>query len=139
MRRAGLWAGAWTAVPATLLIARQLAETPKAENLYALELFAILGKSEDVQRITAIAKAKDLGPARWKLVGSFGHPGLMELLLSELANPDPEVAAAAGAAFSKMTGQNNESKEVVPLPDSSLSRARWGQDEGPAGWSNKGV
>jgi len=146
VRRAGLWAAAWTAVPATLLIARQLAETPKTENLYALELLAILGKPEDVQRIAAIANRKDLGPRRWKLVGSFGHPGLMELLLPELANPDPEVAAAAGAAFSKMTGQNIESKdrttpswkdggqrdelqaefvEGVSLPDPTLSRARW--------------
>ena len=121
VRRAGLWAAAWTAVPGALLIARQLAETSKRENLYALELLAILGKPEDVQRITAIAKDKDLGPSRWKLVGSFGHPGLMELVLAELANPEPKAAAAAGAAFSKMTGQDIESKR----PDPNLARARW--------------
>src|SRR5215217_7609569 len=70
----------------------------------------------------------------------------MELRLSELANPDPEVAAAAGAAFSKMTGQNIGPKdrttppskdggqrdeleakflEGVSLPDPTLARARW--------------
>ena len=146
VRRAGLWAAAWTAVPGALLMARQLAETPTPENLYALELLAVLGTSEDVQRMIAIAKVKDLGPARLKLVGSFGHPVLMELLLAELANPDPEVATAAGAAFSKITGQDIDSKnrttlppkdgkepdefeaeflDEVTLPDPALARAQW--------------
>ena len=146
VRRAGLWAAAWTAVPATLLIARQLAETPTPENLYALELLAVLGTPEDVQRVIAIAKVKDLGPARLKLVGGFGHPVLMELLLAELTNPDPEVATAAGAAFSKITGQDIDSKDrttlppkngkepdefeaeflgEVTLPDPTLARTQW--------------
>jgi uncharacterized protein (TIGR02270 family) len=116
VKRAGLWAAAWTAVPGALLMARQLAETPTPENLYALELLAVLGTSEDVQRMIAIAKVKDLGPARLKLVGSFGHPVLMELLLAELANPDPEVATAAGAAFSKITGQEIDPKDRTTLP-----------------------
>ena len=42
VRRAGLWSAAWTAVPGALLMARQLAETPTPENLYALELLAVL-------------------------------------------------------------------------------------------------
>jgi uncharacterized protein (TIGR02270 family) len=146
VRRAGLWAAAWTAVPGALLMARQLAETPTPENLYGLELLAVLGTPEDVQRMIAIAKVKDLGPARLKLVGSFGHPVLMELLLAELANPDPEVATAAGAAFSKITGQDIDSKDrttlppkdgkepdefeaefldEVTLPDPTLARTQW--------------
>jgi uncharacterized protein (TIGR02270 family) len=116
VRRAGLWAAAWTAVPGALLMARQLAERPTPENLYALELLAVLGTPDDVQRMIAIAKVKDLGPARFKLVGAFGHPGLIELLLAELTNPDPEVAVAAGAAFSRMTGQDLDSKERTKLP-----------------------
>ena len=116
VRRAGLWAAAWTAVPGALLLARQLAETPAPDNLYALELLAILGGAEDVRRMTTIAKNQGLGLARFKLVGSFGHPTLVELLLAELANPDPEIAAAAGAAFSKITAQDIDSKDRTTLP-----------------------
>jgi hypothetical protein len=85
------------------------------DNLYALELLAILGGSEDLQRMTSIAKAAELGPARYKLLGSYGHPALVEWLLAELANPDPATAVAAGAAFSKITGQDIDSKDRVPL------------------------
>ena len=146
VRRAGLWAAAWTAVPGALLLARQLAESPTLDNLFALELLAILGGPEDVQRMTSIAKNQELGVARFNLVGSFGHPGLVELLLSELTNPDPEIAAAAGAAFSKVTGQNIDSKDraqvapendekpddfqaefldEVTLPSPELARTHW--------------
>src|SRR4029453_12386824 len=62
------------------------------------------------------------------------------------ANPDPEVATAAGAAFSKITGQDIDSKdrttlppkngkepdefeaeflEEVTLPDPTLARTQW--------------
>jgi uncharacterized protein (TIGR02270 family) len=116
VKRAALLAAAWTAVPGALLIARDLAQAPSPDNLYALELLAILGGPEDLQRLTAIAKAKELGPARFKLLGSFGHPRLMEWLIGELTNPDPEIGAAAGAAFTKITGQNIDSKEPTTLP-----------------------
>jgi len=146
VRQAGLMAAAWTAVPGALLIARQIAASPTLDDLHALELLAILGTTDDLQRVIAIAKLKELGPARFKLVGTFGHPGLMELLIAELSNPDPEIAAAAGAAFSKMTGQEIDSKDratlpppdggqaddfeqefldEVTLPDPKLARAHW--------------
>ena len=116
VRRAGLLAAAWNAVPGALLLARQLAESPKPDDLYALELLAILGGAEDVQRMTSIAKVKDLGPGRFRVLGHFGHPGVVELLLAELANPDPETAAAAGAAFSKITGRDIDSKDRATVP-----------------------
>ncbi|HEX5576515.1 MAG TPA: hypothetical protein VFX42_11615, partial [Gemmatimonadales bacterium] len=119
VRRAGLVAAAWTSVPGALLLARQLAETPTLDNLYALELLAILGETEDVQRVIALAKVKELGPARFKLVGAFGHPALIELVLAELTNSDPEAAVAAAAAFTKMTGLDIESKERTALPPKS--------------------
>jgi uncharacterized protein (TIGR02270 family) len=146
VRRAGLFAAAWTAVPGALLLARQLAEAPTPDNLYAMELLAILGGPEDVQRVITIAKVKELGPARFKLLGSFGHPALVELLLAELANPDPETAAAAGAAFTKITGEDIDSKDrakappqngeqpdefeeefldEITLPDPALARSLW--------------
>lgn len=146
VRRSAILAAAWNAVPGSLLLARQLAEAPKTDNLYAMELLGILGGPEDVQRMTSIAKAKELGPGRFKVLGCFGHPALVELLLAELANPDPKDASAAGAAFSKITGQNIDSKtrvkaqpedgeqpdefeaeflEDVTLPSGELARTHW--------------
>jgi uncharacterized protein (TIGR02270 family) len=122
VKRAGLLAAAWTGVPGALLLARQLAEAPKPDNLYGLELLAILGGPEDVQRMTTIAKVKELGPGRFRLLGSFGHPGLMELLLAELGNADPEIATAAGAAFSKITGQDIDSKDRAELPPEGVEK-----------------
>jgi hypothetical protein len=116
VRRAGLEAAAWNAVPGALVLARQLAEAPKAENLYALELLAILGGPEDLQRMTSIAKTKELGPPRFRILGCFGHPALLEFLLAELANSDPTIAAAAAAAFSKITGQDIDSKDRAQVP-----------------------
>src|SRR5215208_3380875 len=54
VRRAGLWAAAWTGVPGALLLARQMAEAPTLDNLYGLELLAILGGGGDVQRVIRI-------------------------------------------------------------------------------------
>jgi uncharacterized protein (TIGR02270 family) len=142
VRRAGMLAAAWNAVPGVLLLARQLAEAPKPDNLHALELLAILGGPEDVQRMTSIARVKELGPDRFKVLGCFGHPALVDLLLAELANPDPETAAAAGAAFTKITGQDIDSKdrakvapeggeepdeflEELTLPSQDLARSHW--------------
>jgi uncharacterized protein (TIGR02270 family) len=146
VRRAGLQAAAWNAVPDVLVLARQLAEEPRPDNLYALELLAILGGPEDLQRMTSIAKTKELGPGRFKVLGCFGHPALVELLLAELTNPDPQIAAAAGAAFTKVTGQDIDSKdrakvppqdgekpddfeaeflEGVPVPSPELARTHW--------------
>jgi uncharacterized protein (TIGR02270 family) len=146
VRRAGLEAAAWNAVPGVLVIARQLADKPTAENLYVFELLATLGGVEDLQRMTSLAKLEELGPARLRLLGVYGHPGLVEVLIDELANADPEIAAAAGAAFRKITGHDIDSKdrtqvaprdgekpddfdaeflEEVTLPDPALARAHW--------------
>ena len=116
VRRAGLEAAAWNAVPGVLVLARQLAQKPKPDDLYALELLAILGGPEDLERMTAIAKATDLGPARFRLLGCFGHPRLVDGLLADLADPDPEIASAAGAAFSKISGQNIDSNTRAQMP-----------------------
>ena len=70
----------------------------------------------------------------------------MDMVVAELANPDPATACAAGAAFTKMTGENIDSKtrtklppedghepdefeaeflEEVRLPDPEIARRHW--------------
>ena len=66
--------------------------------------------------MTTVVKAVDLGPDRFGLVGSFGHPALIEFLLTEMDGADPAAAAAAGAAFAKMTGHNVDSGRKATVP-----------------------
>jgi hypothetical protein len=89
-----------------------------------------------------------LGLARFSLIGAFGHPAVVDFLLSELANPDPTVAVAAAQAFTKITGQSIESgsrakspppsaeepdefeaefQDEVILPNQELARKHWAE------------
>jgi len=146
VRRAALLAAAWCALPAALAIGRNGGQGPAARDMTTLELLGILGTAEDLRRILAIGEARDLGPGRFGVLGCFGHPAVMELLLPELASPDPATACAAGAAFTKITGENIDSKtrtklppedghepdefeaeflEEVRLPDPAIARSHW--------------
>jgi uncharacterized protein (TIGR02270 family) len=116
VRRAALHAGAWSGQPGVLAVCRKLAAQPTLEILDALELLAVLGGPEDAQLMATLATTAALGPARFDLVGTYGHPGLMDLVLTTLAEPDPAIAAAAGGAFTKMTGQNIDSEKKAKLP-----------------------
>jgi uncharacterized protein (TIGR02270 family) len=116
VRNGAIAAAAWSGVQAILTIGRQFAATPSPEHLEALRILAILGGPEDLQRIGAIAMMKEMGPARFELVASYGHPALVDLLLVEIAGADPESAALAGAAFTRLTGRNIESGQRATVP-----------------------
>jgi uncharacterized protein (TIGR02270 family) len=121
VRVAALYAGAWSGQQGVLAVCRRLAGQPTAEDMNSLELLAILGTWEDLPLVAALATMTALGPARLHLVGTYGHPALMELVFANLAVPDPAVAAAAGAAFTKMTGQNIDSDKKATLPPENSS------------------
>jgi uncharacterized protein (TIGR02270 family) len=138
IRRAALEAGAWARVPEVLTFGRRCAERPAPEMLDVLRLLAVLGCPEDGRRIAAIACMPVLGPARFALVGALGSPALVHLLLASMADADPATAAAAGAAFTKLTGQDVSSARTarvgavdddladeVALPDPERARAVW--------------
>src|SRR2546426_10550881 len=116
VRRAALYAGAWCGQPGVLAVCRKLATQPAPDNLDPLELLAILGGPEDAQLVAALGRTAALGAARFRLVGAYGHPALMDLVLAALTDADPATAAAAGAAFTKMTGQNIDSETKAKLP-----------------------
>lgn len=116
VRRAALYAGAWSGQPGVLAVCRKLAAEPTPEILDALELLAVLGGPEDVQLVATLATTAALGPARFQLVGTYGHPRLMDLVLTTLTDKDPAIASAAGAAFTKMTGQNIDTDKKAKLP-----------------------
>lgn len=116
VRRAAIEAAAWNALPAAVALGRRIAESPTPGNLEVLEVLGTLGSAEDLRYVEWIGKASEAGPGRFRVVGCGGHPALVELLLAELANPDPATACTAGAAFTKMTGEDIDSKTRTKLP-----------------------
>ena len=71
--------------------------------------------------MTTIAAVPELGPDRFRLLGLYGSPALMGMVLEGLSDPDPAIASSAGAAFSKLTGEDVESDDraTLPPPDGS--------------------
>jgi len=146
VRRAALWTGAWCGEKGVLTVSRGLAGEPQPDTIDDLELLATLAGPEDLALLTALVSNDTLGPARYNLAGTYGHPALMDLVLTGVASGDPAVATAAGAAFTRMTGLPIDSNvratlppeggseadgfeaeflEEVTLPDADLARRYW--------------
>jgi uncharacterized protein (TIGR02270 family) len=145
VRSEALYAGAWCGERGILGVLRQLAREPVAGNFEALRILAVLGSSDDVQSFMRAAETAELGPVRFQLLGAFGHPKLMDLVLEALSSPDPATAAAAGEAFERIAGLNVETteqatvqpagpppdefeaefQEQVVLPDPARAQAHW--------------
>ena len=144
--RAAVTAAAWAGAPAFALHCHRVASTPDPESLEALRLFAAAAPPEEYQLVGAVASAPAWGPERFGVVGAFAHPYFIDLLIQEMSNPDPAAAAAAGRAFTKMTGRDVESTtrvkvspdgkppaddfeaefmDEVFLPNPDLARAHW--------------
>jgi HEAT repeat protein len=113
---AALECGAWCGVQGVLPALRRLAADPRPERLGALYLLAVLGSPEDAQRIHALLGAAALGPDRFGLAGAFGDPRFVPLVVGSLEDPDPAAAAAAGAAFTRLTGVDVESSTRATVP-----------------------
>lgn len=116
VRREALLAAAWTRQRWLLDTCRQAGRQPSAENFDALLLLAILGKPADLPTILQIGASAPLGPRRFQILGSFGHPQVIEPLLTAIAGQDIAAAVAAGAAFTKITGVDIASNSRATLP-----------------------
>ena len=148
VRRNAVAAAAWSGNPGILALGRRLAEAPAAEHLDALLMLAVLGGPDDLPDVLRVARCAELGPARWQVLGAFGHPAMVDVLLPELAAADPASAAAAGVAFTRLTGHDVESdrraaapapgvgqpddfeaefEETVALPDPERAYQHWSQ------------
>jgi uncharacterized protein (TIGR02270 family) len=147
VRRAAVTAAAWSGIPGVLVVLRRWAREPTPDQLDVLHTLAVIGGDEDLPTISAIGKAEELGPARFRLLGAFGHPAVVPMLLSAMASRDAETAAAAGAAFTRITGHDVSSGErtkvgadgenqdsfdaefadEVTLPEVERARAHWAE------------
>jgi hypothetical protein len=146
VRAATMEAGAWGRARRVLSVGQTLANSPSPDAIDALYVYAVLAPPTDLPLFQRLATAAELGPERFRLLAAFGHPALLRDILPALADPDPAVAAAAGTAFTALTGIDVESdrraavrppgapepdafeaefQEEVTLPDPELAARRW--------------
>jgi hypothetical protein len=111
VRSAALHAAAWCREREVLRVCRELAEGSLVDNIDVLQLLAILGAPEDLPLMRAIGCASEIGPTRFRLLASYGHPDVVDLLLEGMRDTDTGDADAAGIAFLKLTGRDALSSE----------------------------
>ncbi|MHC4546507.1 MAG: hypothetical protein ACYSYL_18670, partial [Planctomycetota bacterium] len=116
VKRQAIYTAAWTRQQWLLEHCRKLSNEPSPDNWDAILLLAILGKPSDLERILVIAKATELGPQRFLILGAFGHPNVVEILLQAMQSEDSLTAVAASEAFTKITGADIESDQTVQVP-----------------------
>jgi len=143
VRDAALLAGAWCGVQGVLPAARKIAAEPGPEHAATLYLLAVLGAPEDLTLFQRVAADPAFGPERFRLAAAYGHPVLVDAVLAGMTADDPAAAAAAGAAFLKLTGVDvftgeraqapveggdefdAEFAEEYPVPDAERARREW--------------
>lgn len=116
VRRAAMEAAAWSGEPWLLDFCRESLQEPSPENEDALRMFSILALPSDLDAILRLGRSNDLGPMRFDLLASFGHPAVIPTLLDALRSEDPETAVAAGAAFTRITGLDVQSTNRAKIP-----------------------
>jgi len=102
--RDAAWAAmAWSGQPTTLPWLRSRAE---AGDAVALQWLAILGTADDALQVQKAALALEDVNARCMLLARFGHPSALNALVRWMSSEDIVLSAAAGAAFTRITGQD---------------------------------
>jgi uncharacterized protein (TIGR02270 family) len=119
VQSAALVAAAWNGYQGWLSHCYRLVKQPTPEGVEPVAMLATMLPPNEYQAVTALASKVGFGPARYRIAAAFGHPVMIDFLLGEMENPDPALAASAGAAFSKMLGVAVESgkRATVPPPN----------------------
>lgn len=146
VRRDALIAAAWARQDWLLEYCRSKAKQSRGRDAMASRMLAILGGPEDLPVLLSLGRERALGPARFDLLASFGHPACVELLIFAMEREPPSSAAAAAAAFARITGEVVETSRRVPaiaqggdslseeeqqegdevfVPDSARARSLW--------------
>ncbi len=143
LRPAAMLAAAWTCqdwLPGWLR-----KEAAATGDLEVYRLLAVLGTPQDLSLFQALARDARQGAERWLVLGSFGHPEVVELLLQAMESEEPRTAARAAQAFRRMTrldvdtprrlevvcaaqdedGDAEAITEEIRLPDAARARAGW--------------
>lgn len=123
VRREAFEAAAWARQQWLPGHCRQLLHKPAPAAGAGRWLLAVLGTPHDLPALVDLAGNAALGPTRFAVLGAFGHPGVVEALLPEIAGQEPRSAVAAAAAFTKITNCRIDSEQRVTLPPDDGSTA----------------
>ena len=118
VRREAIWAAVSARVLGIMLLARRFAESPDPAHLDLYCVLAVLGRPEDRALIETLAASAALGTPddRLSLIGAYGWPGHVEMLIDRMSPSDPETAVAASRAFTRITGVDVSSLAMATLP-----------------------
>jgi uncharacterized protein (TIGR02270 family) len=116
VRAAALEAALWARHAGFLPACRAIARRPTKATLDGVVLYAAVAGAEELAHLGIALRDRACGPARLRVAGAFGHPALVEPLLTLMAGDDAPTAAAAGAAFEKIAGVSVESGERATVP-----------------------
>ncbi len=115
VRSAGWSAAAWSGQARAMPLLRQFAGEGDA---VAMHWLAVLGSDEDAVLLQKAALAMDNPAARCELLARFGHPSALNALLRWMDPVDVPLAAAAGDAFTRITGADiRGQRTTLPVPD----------------------
>lgn len=112
LRCAVLAAASWRGEAWVAQAARHLAE---AGDPVGLDFWAAVGDTAATAPWTALLAAQT-APRRCALLGRAGHPDGIEPLIATMAAADPLTAAAAGTAFTRLTGlEVDAQRQTLPI------------------------
>lgn len=115
VRHAGWGAVAWAGQQRALPALRQAATSG---DRVALHWLAVLGADDDVALVQRAGVALNDVPACCELLARLGHASSLPALLQWMAGTDVVAAAAAGAAFTRITGVDVRGRRITaPVPD----------------------
>jgi hypothetical protein len=150
VRLCALQAAAWQGYPPVLVYLRDAARTASTPDDIAVIAFAWLAEADDYRTVMAAAWRLPSVQDQVHAVSALGHPSAIPRLIEMLTDGNPQTAAAAAAAMTRMTGWDLDSDrkatvlpadatpgdefgeafdEVVVLPDAARARTRWNAEQ----------
>lgn len=120
---AALEAALWTRQEWLVDFARRFAGHPPPEGPLAARMLALLGGAGDLETLLVASRGAPLDGISW--LGTFGHPRGVDAILDTMARA-PELALAAGRAFTKITGMEVPKRvDGSDAPDVPAARRAW--------------
>jgi uncharacterized protein (TIGR02270 family) len=116
VRQLALLTAAWAGQGWVLEHCRRAAAKPTTDHWAELELLSVLADEKDAAQILGLAAKPELGPKRFQLLGTLGQAAGVPVLVQAMSSSNPEVAAGAGAAFTRITGRTLRIINKVALP-----------------------
>ena len=113
--RAALHAAVWSRESWVLDYCRRAATRIEPQHWETFYIFAVIGTADDVDAISKIGQTSGLGSRRFDVLGAYGSPRTVDILLDAMASDRVHDSVKSGLAFSKITGIDIDSEDRVEL------------------------